>query len=103
MRVCLLILLTLFSAALGAQYSATVSSAGYVPRFGSGVNAAWRFVDEPDDNCRIVNLPAPFRFFDRTYNTVFFSTNGRLSFTADNATTFNSNPITAPAPVQMRE
>lgn len=103
MRIALILALTLFAGGLCAQYVRTSGSSSYVERAGFGVNARWLLSQSFDDNCRVVNLPFAFRYFDRSYNTVNFSTNGRLSFSNATASVFDSLAITATAPVSMRD
>lgn len=103
MRIALILTMTLLAGGLCAQYVRTSGSSAYVERAGFGVNARWLLSESFDDNCRVVNLPFAFRFFDRTYNTVNFSTNGRLSFSNATANVFDSLAITATAPVSMRD
>lgn len=100
----LAVLLGLFGSALSAQYTRTETSGTYTERTGNGVGLNWiRLEANGDDNAALVNLPFVFNYFDRSYTQCLVSTNGRIHFGSESATTFSVNNLTPSAPADARD
>ena len=86
-----------FAGALSAQYTRTETTATYVQRTGTSIAGQELYVSGIDDSALLVQLPFDFQYFDRVYRSCWISSNGRVCFNTDNATTFSAPPNLTPS------